>query len=274
MTALIAIASSLLLGQTGCPQAASAPDAAELCIAEQLVRQADAQPMSERERRYEEAAQHARRAASLATTSEGKAAAVDLLARVHDERHLKRPDQEQSALIDLMALRPRDLGPVDRLARVLERIGLPEAAEDTLLAAHRRQPDDIEPYRLLAQFYARRVTALHRVEESQKPAPPTLVPVPDEHGIYKVGGPIAPPTRIDRPPYPQEARDAGIQGVVILEVVIDETGTVGDTKVLRSIPLLDEPAATTVRTWRFTPTVVNGQPVKVKMTVTQNFTLQ
>jgi len=273
MTSVIVL-SWLLVAQTGCPQAVVAPDAAELCAAEQQVRQAESQPVSNRRRPYEEAAEHARRAASAATTTESKASAVDLLARIYDERHLNEPNREQTALLDLVALRPHELGPVDRLSRLLERLDLPDAAEETLLAAHRQQPGEEEAYRLLAQFYARRVTALHRASATPKPEPQVAAPQPDENGVYKVGGPIPPPKRADVAVYPQEARDAGIQGVVILEVVIDEAGNVGDAKVLRSIPLLDEPAVNAARAWHFTPTMVNGQPVKVKMAVTQNFTLK
>lgn len=272
MSAVIAIA--LLLGQTGCTQAVSQRGAAELCAAAELVRQAESQPVSERRQPLEKAAEHARRAASLAATSDAKADATELLAGIYDERHLDQPDREQSALLDVIALRPSDLKPVDRLARVLERIGLAEAAEDTLLAAHRRQPNEVEPLRLLAQFYARRVTALHRAAEPPKAENTSPIPQPDEKGIYRVGGPIAAPTRLDRVQYPQEARDAGIQGVVILEVVIDERGRVGDAKVMRSIPLLDQPAMDEVSRWQFAPTVVNGQPVKVRMMVRQNFTLK
>jgi TonB family protein len=273
MATLIAFA-WLLMAQSGCAQAISDSGSAELCVAEQQSREADALPRSEQTRRWRDATEHAHKAASAAQTTDVKAAAAELLARLHDDRHLNEPDREQSALLDLLALRPADLGIVDRFARLLERIGLPEAAEDALLAAHRRQPQEIEPQRLLAQFYARRVTALHRAAEPPKAESTSAIPQPDEKGIYKVGGPLAAPARLDRPQYPPEARDAGIQGVVILEVVIDEKGRVADTKVLRSIPLLDQPAIDAARQWQFTPTVVNGQPVKVRMTVTQNFTLQ
>jgi TonB family protein len=273
MSIVVALA-SLVLGQTGCTQAVLQRDAAELCAAAALFRQAESQPAPERRRTYEDAAEHASRAASLATTSDAKADATEFLASIYDEHHLNQPDREQGALLDVIALRPNDLKPVDRLARLLERMGLAEAAEDTLLAAHRRQLNEIEPLRLLAQFYARRVTALHRAAEPPKADNALAIPQPDDKGVYRVGGPIAAPTRLDRVQYPQEARDAGIQGVVILEVVIDERGRVGDAKVMRSIPLLDQPAMDEVSRWQFTPTVVNGQPVKVRMMVTQNFTLK
>jgi protein TonB len=69
------------------------------------------------------------------------------------------------------------------------------------------------------------------------------------------------------------ARDSGVQGIVILEAVIAEDGSVESVKVLRSKPLLDEAAMEAVRQWRFTPTRLNGQPVAVVMTVTVSFTL-
>ena len=51
-------------------------------------------------------------------------------------------------------------------------------------------------------------------------------------------------------------------------------GRLKDAKVLRSIPLLDQAALDAVKQWQFTPTLLNGVPVPVIMTVTVNFTLQ
>ena len=47
-----------------------------------------------------------------------------------------------------------------------------------------------------------------------------------------------------------------------------------DTKILRGIPLLNESALAAVRQWVYTPTLLNGVPVPVIMTVTVNFRLQ
>jgi TonB family protein len=95
-------------------------------------------------------------------------------------------------------------------------------------------------------------------------------------GALRVGGEIKAPAKIRHvnPVYPLEARDARVSGVVILECRIEPDGTVSDVKVLRSIPMLDEAAAEAVRQWEFTPTLMNGVPVPVIMTVTVNFTLQ
>jgi TonB family protein len=106
------------------------------------------------------------------------------------------------------------------------------------------------------------------------PPPPPPPPPPD--GAVRVGNGIKVPTKIKdvRPIYPPDALDAKVQGVVIIEATVDPEGHVSDAKVLRSIPQLDEAALTAVRQWEFTPTILNGVPVPVIMTVTVNFTVQ
>jgi len=98
---------------------------------------------------------------------------------------------------------------------------------------------------------------------------------PSDDGTLRVGGVIAPPTKIVNvaPIYPQEAQDAKVQGVVVIETVIDEAGAVKEAWILKSVPLLDEPALEAVRQWRYQPTLMNGVPRPVRMTVTVNFTL-
>jgi protein TonB len=104
---------------------------------------------------------------------------------------------------------------------------------------------------------------------SAPPPPPPAAPV-------RVGGNIKPPTKTRdvRPVYPPIAQSARVQGVVIIEATIGADGRVKDAKVLRSIPLLDQAAVDAVKQWVFTPTLLNGVPVPVIMTVTVNFTLQ
>lgn len=102
-------------------------------------------------------------------------------------------------------------------------------------------------------------------------APPPARPKP-----LRVGGNIQPPqkTKHVNPNYPAIARAARVQGVVIIEATIGPDGRVQEAKVLRSIPLLDQAALEAVTQWEFTPTLLNGVPVAVVMTVTVNFTLQ
>ena len=105
------------------------------------------------------------------------------------------------------------------------------------------------------------------------PAPPELV---DGQQPIRVGGNIKTPVKTVHvaPVYPQEAQDAHVTGLVIIEAVIDTQGNARAAKVLRSIPMLDQAATDAVNQWRFQPTLLNGVAVPVIMTVTVNFTLQ
>ena len=92
-------------------------------------------------------------------------------------------------------------------------------------------------------------------------------------GPVRVGGNVRPPTKLFdvKAVYPDKARGAGVRGSVILEITIGTDGAVTDARVLRSIPLLDEAALQAVRQWRFDPTLLNGVPVPVILTVSVPF---
>lgn len=91
-----------------------------------------------------------------------------------------------------------------------------------------------------------------------------------------VGGNIRSPLKLHdvAPLYPELARRARVQGMVIIRCVIDTNGRVAEAEVLRSVPLLDAVALEAVRQWIYRPTLLNGSPVAVVMTVTVQFTLQ
>ena len=91
----------------------------------------------------------------------------------------------------------------------------------------------------------------------------------------RIGGNIKEPKNIKRvqPAYPPIAQAAQVSGMVILEIQVGRDGGVDGARILRSIPLLDQAAIEAVMQWRFTPTVIDGRPVPVIMTVTVNFTL-
>jgi protein TonB len=104
---------------------------------------------------------------------------------------------------------------------------------------------------------------------------PTPPPSPSRRAPLPVGGVIQPPKRVTyvAPEYPRMALAARLEGVVILQAVIDESGAVSEVRVLRSRPHFDSAAMEAVSQWRFTPTLLNGRPVPVVMTVTVGFTL-
>jgi protein TonB len=102
-----------------------------------------------------------------------------------------------------------------------------------------------------------------------------LPDAPPPQKAIRVGGQIKQPKKLKdvAPVYPDIAKQARVQGVVILECTISPQGKVQNVKVLRGIPLLNESAVDAVRQWVYTPTLLNGVPVPVIMTVTVNFKL-
>jgi protein TonB len=98
---------------------------------------------------------------------------------------------------------------------------------------------------------------------------------PPPSGPVRVGGQIREPTKLHNvvPVYPEIAKQARVQGIVILQVTIGPDGRVTDVEILRGIPLLDAAAVDAVKQWRYTATLLNGVPVPVIMTVTVNFRL-
>lgn len=106
-------------------------------------------------------------------------------------------------------------------------------------------------------------------------APPSAPAPPPAQTPVRLHSGIRPPQRTTNvtPAYPAAARAAHVEGVVIIDATIDAQGNVVQANVLRSIPLLDEAALKAVRQWKFSPTLLNGAPVPIVMTITVNFTL-
>jgi TonB family protein len=107
------------------------------------------------------------------------------------------------------------------------------------------------------------------------PAPSLITRESTPQAPVRVGGEIQPPKKIrDVPPvYPEIAAAAGVQGIVYIEAVVGTDGTVQSARVLKGVALLDDAALAAVRQWRYTPTLLNGQPIEIIMTVTVNFKL-
>jgi protein TonB len=77
-----------------------------------------------------------------------------------------------------------------------------------------------------------------------------------------------------KPIYPPAAMAAKVGGVVRIEALIDPSGKISHTRVTESVPELDQAAVDAVRQWEFTPTLLNGVPQPVFVTMTVNFTLR
>lgn len=92
-----------------------------------------------------------------------------------------------------------------------------------------------------------------------------------------VGGDVLPPVKVyaPSPPYTEDARKGRIQGIVILEAIIDAMGKVDKVKVLKGLPMgLTESAVEAAAAWTFEPATKNGRPVPVFFNLTIRFSLQ
>ena len=127
-----------------------------------------------------------------------------------------------------------------------------------------RLPEDIEP-----EIDIPDTDIIFGIPEGPPPAEP--------EGPIRVGGDVQPPVKLSAPSpqYTEIARKARIQGVVIVEAIIDKDGEVTNVKILKGLPMgLDTAAADAVKRWKFKPATLNGKPVAVIYNLTVNFRLQ
>jgi len=92
----------------------------------------------------------------------------------------------------------------------------------------------------------------------------------------EIGGELRPPKLLfgPAPRYPELARQVRLEGEVVVECVIDAQGLVREARVVRGPGLLREPALAAVSRWRYAPTLLNGRPVAVRMSVSVRFELR
>jgi TonB family protein len=166
-----------------------------------------------------------------------------------------RPDGRPQAVE--LADRPRDAA---CLAAARAALALSVAGRDHPARAHRV---------LLAAWLGGQARACG--DEGSAPGLRDEDPVPQP-----VGAEIREPRKVQNVPpfYPEDAKHTKLQGVVILEALIDASGCIAALEVLKGVaPSLDAAALIAVSQWRYTPTLLAGRPVPVIMTVTVNFRL-
>lgn len=120
-----------------------------------------------------------------------------------------------------------------------------------------------------------------QIEEAQKLAKewkPVGMPSPTRvrREPIRVGGNVLESRLIRKvnPIYPEAAKRERISGRVILNVIVDEQGNVSDIRISRGHPLLNEAAVSAVKQWKYSPTLINGEPVPITATVTVFFNLK
>jgi protein TonB len=105
--------------------------------------------------------------------------------------------------------------------------------------------------------------------------PPPPPPAPEPRKPVRIGGQIKEPALVYRvePAYPALAVASKMEGVVILEAIVDQEGHVESVRSLRVPTILDAAAIKAVRQWRYSPVLLNGRPEKFILTVVVSFKL-
>ena len=152
------------------------------------------------------------------------------------------------------------------LGNAFEKQGDTQSALEEYRQASRLSPDDVG----LQQQYSK----LQEMTGGND-GEPAKAAVPEQHS-YVVGGKVTAPIPQFKPepPYSQKARIAKYSGTVVLMLVVDAHGDVGDVRVVRPLSFgLSEQAIRTVRTWRFQPGTRDGMPVPIRVVVEVKFRL-
>ncbi len=97
------------------------------------------------------------------------------------------------------------------------------------------------------------------------------LPSPDEYVAFEKAPEIV---NMDNPVYPEIAKEAGVEGTVLVRVLVGDDGFVKDMFVIQSIPMLDEAAAEAAWTAVFKPALQKDRPVAVWMVIPINFSLR
>lgn len=96
--------------------------------------------------------------------------------------------------------------------------------------------------------------------------PKTIAPpAPPARRIVRVGGDVKPPVPLStpNPRYPAVAFAAHVEGLVVIDAIIDEQGNVVQARVIEGPPLLVAAALDAVAKWKYQPTYLNGQAVAI-----------
>jgi len=113
--------------------------------------------------------------------------------------------------------------------------------------------------------------ALSGIVSSNVAAP--AAPEIQQESPVKVGGNVKEPRLISRamPEYPLVAKQAGIQGDVVVQTTIDQKGNVVNMQIVSGPAMLRGPALAALRRWKYEPSTLNNQPISVQMLVTIRF---
>jgi protein TonB len=108
-------------------------------------------------------------------------------------------------------------------------------------------------------------------EESKPEDPQRPGAEPSKHGPISAGVLNGKAISLPRPDYSADAKAAGAEGVVVIQVTVDEQGNVTEARALSGPKMLQEASVNAALPAKFSPTLIQGEPVKVTGVIVYNF---
>lgn len=176
--------------------------------------------------------------------------------------------QQTASWEDGVAIRPVDLEPGSAVREKFSEAILGRTT-DEVIARRKGQSGQAPPPEVASEQEALDIV---RQDRGAIAYVSTMAPL---EGV-KLVVPYRSPQVVERvpPAYPQNALRAGAQGIVVLQVLVVEDGTVGDVTVVKGLKFgLTQAAVRAVRQWRFSPATSGGIPISVEIEIAINFEL-
>jgi TonB family protein len=128
---------------------------------------------------------------------------------------------------------------------------------------------------IVVDFPSDEVAITHIPQDSVRSWVASRYKQPSTGALDRLPFDLGPMTVSRRPPnYPELARQAELEGVVIVEISVNADGTVASSRVVQGIPGLNEAALECLRDWRFRPAELQGEPIPSRGVWPVRFTLR
>lgn len=182
---------------------------------------------------------------------------------------------EEEKMKSLLAVERLDENAIGAQIQAVNAVRADLQSENTAMTLEMRRLMSAEQWIKLEKI--REKKSFLPVRPAPPPPPPQPPPPAGKRIIYDMSAPgLQEPQITSKPsaPYTAEARQAMVEGIVLMQAVFESNGTISDVRVLRGIGHgMDEAAAKALREWKFIPAQLNGQPVRVRVNVEMSFRL-
>jgi TonB family protein len=186
-----------------------------------------------------------------------------LIPTMASQAEVPEPEKKQYRVVPTQRFKPPEPPPVDLREERVRIVPIPDPDPT--------DPEPIRPIEVLPPVYD--LPPLDPVIDFPEAPPPDE---PEQVGPYVIGGPVSAPVRVEAPMprYPEVARRARIECIVLLRSVIDEAGRVTSIAVDKPCPFgMTEAATEAVERWSYRPATRKGLPVQVYMNLRVEFSL-